>query len=194
VTVPEALARLVSYRLRQVQIAAVKTFEARLQGHGAAPRYFGLLKLVEANPGIAQARLAEAVFLDRSSLVPILDTLTREGWLERRATSRDRRLRRVFLTAEGAARLPLLSHAVAAHEARLTEGLSAADLETLHALLARLDGNLRWLQADGPDRPAPCAAPLEGPGPRHQPGAAGAQTPPGGAERPGRGPQEEDSR
>lgn len=144
---PEALARLVSYRIRLVQIAAYKTFEARVSGHGAAPRYYGMLKLIEANPGVPQARLAEAIFLDRSSLVPILQELEREGWLERRASSQDKRVRRVFLTPEGAGRLVALERDVEQHEARLTAGLSAEDLDILHRLLLRLDDNLRDVQA-----------------------------------------------
>lgn len=145
---PEALARLVSYRIRLVQIAAYKTFEARVSGHGTAPRYFGMLKLIEANPGIPQARLAEAIFLDRSSLVPILDTLTREGWLERRAAQQDKRIRRVFLTPEGKTRLAALERDVQDHEARMTAGLDEASLATLRSLLERLDANLREVQAE----------------------------------------------
>ena len=76
---PDDLMRRVSYRIRLLQIAAYKSFEKKVQGFGTAPRYYGLLKIVQANPGIAQTRLAEAIFLDRSSLVPILVALTREG-------------------------------------------------------------------------------------------------------------------
>lgn len=145
---PETLQRLVSYRIRLVQIAAYKTFEARVSGHGSAPRYYGMLKLIETNPGIPQTRLAEAIFLDRSSLVPILDTLTKEGWLERRAARQDKRVRRVFLTPEGAQRLAALERDVEEHEARMTAGLSPKELDSLRALLRRLDDNLREVQAD----------------------------------------------
>jgi DNA-binding MarR family transcriptional regulator len=140
---PEMLAGLVSYRIRLLQIAAYKAFEQKTERHGAAPRYFGLLKLIEANPGVTQTRLAEAVFLDRSSLVPILETLTREGWVVRRKTAQDKRVRRVYLTADGSVRLKALEADVGAHEAMMTAGLSAQDKTRLLALLARVDGNLR---------------------------------------------------
>jgi DNA-binding MarR family transcriptional regulator len=140
---PEILAGLVSYRIRLLQIASYKAFEQTICGFGVAPRYFGMLEIIAANPGIPQTRLAEAIFLDRSSLVPILDTLTKEGWVERKPTPRDKRVRRVFLTAEGAARLAELEREVAAHEAMVTAGLSAVERMRLLSLLHTVDGNLR---------------------------------------------------
>lgn len=140
---PEVLSGSVSYRIRLLQIASYKAFEQKMKGFGSAPRYFGMLKLIEANPGIPQTRLAEAIFLDRSSLVPILDALTREGWVERRGTPKDKRVRRVFLTPEGTGRLAVLEGQVNAHEAMVTAGLSVEDKARLLALLAQVDANLR---------------------------------------------------
>lgn len=140
---PAALTASVSYRLRLLQIAAYKSFEKTVTDFGAAPRYYGLLKLVQANPGIHQVRLAEAIFLDRSSLVPIIETLSREGWLDRRSTERDRRVKRIFLTEEGARRLVLLEAKVEAHEAMITGGFDRADLARLLHDLDRVGANLR---------------------------------------------------
>lgn len=140
---PEELGNQVSYRIRLLQIAAYKSFERVVTGYGTAPRYYGMLKIIAANPGIAQTRLAEAIYLDRSSLVPILSTLTAEGWVERKPTARDRRVRRVFLTAQGIELLGQLEIDVAAHEAMMTQGFDAAERDTLLDLLARLDTNLR---------------------------------------------------
>ena len=143
VVMPDLLSGSIPYQIRLLQIASYKSFEQRVAGHGSAPRYFGMLKIVEANPGIPQARLAEAIYLDRSSLVPILETLTKEGWIERRKTATDKRVRRVFLTEMGQARLHVLEAEVRAHEAMIVRGLTAAEKTTLLALLARVDGNLR---------------------------------------------------
>ena len=140
---PDGLATLVSYRIRLLQIAAYKSFEQTATGHGSAPRYYGMLKLVAANPGVTQTRLAEAIFLDRSSLVPILDTLTREGWIERRKAAQDKRVRRIYLTPGGAAKLTGLEVEIEAHEAMMTAGLSGGEKTQLLALLRRIDTNLR---------------------------------------------------
>ncbi|GHF52517.1 MarR family winged helix-turn-helix transcriptional regulator [Seohaeicola zhoushanensis] len=144
---PEALTGSVSYRLRLLQIAAYKSFEKTITGFGAAPRYYGMLKLVQANPGIHQMRLAEAIFLDRSSLVPIIEILSREGWLERRDAKSDRRVKRIFLTDEGQDKLARLEAEVARHEAVITDGFTPAELDRLRGDLARIDANLRGFLA-----------------------------------------------
>jgi MarR family transcriptional regulator, lower aerobic nicotinate degradation pathway regulator len=138
------LADLVSYRVRLVQIAAYKDFEEKSKKtFGSAPRYFGLLQLIEANPGLPQARLAEEIHLVRSSLVPILDKLQVEGLVERRASPADRRSNAVWLTARGKTILARLRPVVAEHEKRLTEGFSEDQKTELLELLHKVDANLR---------------------------------------------------
>ena len=140
---PSELTESVSYRIRLLQIAAYKSFENVVSGHGSAPRYFGMLKIVEANPDITQARLAEALFLDRSSLVPILVALSREGWIERRPSPEDKRVRQVYLTGDGQVRLARLEREVIQHETMMTTGLNTDEKAELLRLLDRIDENLR---------------------------------------------------
>lgn len=142
---PAALKNSVSYRLRLLQIASYKRFEKQVTGFGIAPRYYGLLKIVQSNPGIHQMRLAEAVFLDRSSLVPILEALEKEGWVERRVTEQDRRIRCVFTTKFGEDRLTKLDEEVKLSEIELTDGFSKSEMARLLSDLDRIDNNLRHL-------------------------------------------------
>ncbi len=114
----------ISYKLRLAQIVAYRAFEGEVTGFGAAPRYLGLLWLIRDNPGQPQSRLAEAVALQRSSLVTILDRLEADGLVERRAVEGDRRMKQVWLTAEGARVLDALIPQAEAHEAALTNGLT----------------------------------------------------------------------
>ena len=137
------LSDFVGYHLRVTQVAAFREFEARLTDLGIAPRYFGLLMLIDANPGAAQSRLAEAIHLDRSSLVPILDKLEGEGLVERRASKEDRRLKSVWLTKDGEKLLARLKPLAAAHEQRLVSGFSAKERRQLLSLLGRLRLNLQ---------------------------------------------------
>lgn len=119
-----AIDHQVSYKLRLAQIVAYRAFEGQVKGFGAAPRYLGLLWLIRENPGQPQSRLAEAVALQRSSLVTILDRLEADGMVERRAVSGDRRMKQVWLTETGVRALDALIPQAEAHEAALTAGLS----------------------------------------------------------------------
>ncbi len=62
------LPELIGYRLRLAQLAVFKDFCEHVGGPEMTPTLFGVLALVEANPGMTQAQLAEAIQLDRSSI------------------------------------------------------------------------------------------------------------------------------
>lgn len=138
---PDELLDMVSYQIRLIQIVAYKNFERQTRGFGTAPRYYGLLRIIEANPGVSQSRLAEAVYLDRSSLVPILETLSNEEIVERRPSETDMRVKRVFLTDKGAALISELRKHVHEHEEELVEGLSEDEIKVLSGLLRRIGSN-----------------------------------------------------
>jgi DNA-binding MarR family transcriptional regulator len=138
-----SIANQVGYRLRLLQIAAFKDFEEQTYGYGSAPRYFGLLSIIEANPGSQQSRLAEAIHLQPSSLVPILDKLQNENLVERRSSKLDRRSKSVWLTPEGARVLEQLRPYVEQHEKRLTRSFSASQKQLFLKFLVQADQDLR---------------------------------------------------
>ena len=139
---PGPLADTVGYRLRLAQIAAYREFEGKLTRHGVAPRYLGLLGIIAEHPGQPQSRLAEAIALKRSSLVPIIDRLEAEGLIERRASPDDRRYKSVWLTPKGRRVVSELTAKARAQEDRLLEGFSERERKTLGALLGRVVENL----------------------------------------------------
>lgn len=136
------LGATVAYRLRVAQIAAYRRFEAVLDQYGSAPRYLGLLAIIGTEPGQPQSRLAEAVSLQRSSLVAIIDRLAAEGLVERRHTPRDRRVNAVWLTERGRCVVAELVALAEQEEARLSAGLSRDEHADLARLLDRVIENL----------------------------------------------------
>jgi len=138
-----SMADQVGYRLRLLQIAAFKDFEEKIYGYGSAPRYYGLLVIIEANPGSQQSHLAEAIHLQPSSLVPILDKLQNEKLIERRSSTVDRRSKTVWLTPQGVKILAQLRPLVAEHERRLTRSFSAAQKKQFLKFLQQADQDLQ---------------------------------------------------
>lgn len=139
---PGDLTDTVGYRLRVAQIAAYRRFEGSLGRYGIAPRYLGLLGIIEAHPGQPQSRLAEAIALKRSSLVPIIDRLEADGLVERRASATDRRYKSVWLTTKGRRVFLDLKARTQAQEERLCQGMTQAERATLLKLLQRMVRNL----------------------------------------------------
>jgi len=132
------LPALLGYQLRLAQRAIFDDFAAAVGELDMSPGLFGMLVIIEANPGLKQTELANAARLDRSSLVPALDKLEARGLVARRASVADRRANGISLTTAGAALLKKLKQRVARHEERLASNLNVAERETLVALLRRI--------------------------------------------------------
>lgn len=137
------LPQLLGYHLRLAQRAIFADFAQGMGEFDVGPGLFGLLVIVEANPGLKQTQLAAAAQLDRSSLVPALDKLEGRGWLARRASEADRRVNGLWLTDAGAQVLRQLKQRVASHERRLARHLTPAQRQQLIELLGRIFPELR---------------------------------------------------
>ncbi|KPK09359.1 MAG: hypothetical protein AMJ64_00490 [Betaproteobacteria bacterium SG8_39] len=129
------LSDLIGYRLRRAQQELFRDFAASIPD--LSPGRAGLLMLIEANPGVTQSRLAQAMALDRSTMVGVLDALESRGWLERRKGS-DRRTNGLWLTRGGRLLLARVKRRIADHEARVTARLTGAERARLLMLLGKL--------------------------------------------------------
>jgi len=136
------LPNLVGYHLRKAQVAIFQDFAQSLQGLDIRPGQFGVLVLIDANPGLNQSELGEAMGVDRSTVVAVIDKLEERGLVVRRSAPNDRRSYALELTAAGCSLLARLRPLVAAHEARLAEGLSPGEQVQLIAMLRRIAANL----------------------------------------------------
>ncbi len=130
-----ALPDLLGYRLRLAQQAAFRDFAASVQG--LSPGRVGLLILIDANPGVTQSRLAEAVQRDRSTMVGVVDQLEARGLVERRRGD-DRRTNGLWLTRPGRQLLARALRRIAEHERRIAVRLSAAERNRLLQLLDKI--------------------------------------------------------
>lgn len=102
------------------------------------PTLFGVLVLIDANPGMKQTQLADAIQLDRSSVVSVLDKLEARGLVERVRAPDNRRANALHLTTEGRHILDSLIPQVRAHEERVLGNLDPAERAQLQKLLGRL--------------------------------------------------------
>jgi DNA-binding MarR family transcriptional regulator len=132
------LPNLIGYNVRRAQIALWRDF-SRTVGRGEIrPAVFSLLILVEANPGIAQFELAEALDLDKTSIVGLLHRLQRRQWLTRKRSTEDRRRHGIFLTPRGQEMVDELRREMIEHEKRFTRLFTREELVQLFAFLRRI--------------------------------------------------------
>ena len=126
---------LLGYRLRLAQQAVFRDFGATVSD--LPPGRVGILLLIEANPGVTQSRLAQAVGLDRSTLVGVLHALQARELLERRR-GEDRRTNGLWLTRSGRTLVAGMKRRIRAHERRVAAALTADERLQLLALLEKL--------------------------------------------------------
>jgi DNA-binding MarR family transcriptional regulator len=137
---PEPLASAPGFLLAWNGQRIARNFAAALEPLGLGPPHFGVLTLIDANPGSAQRELVERSMIDASTMVAIIDALEELGLAERRPHPADRRKRAVHLTARGRRTLER-ARKVAIETARDAFGpLSEQELKTLTKLLRKLAG------------------------------------------------------
>ncbi|MGH8692071.1 MAG: MarR family winged helix-turn-helix transcriptional regulator [Burkholderiales bacterium] len=134
---PGPLPGLLGYRLRLAQQAVFRDFARAIPE--ASPGRAGILFLIEANPGVTQSRLAQAVGLDRSTMVGVLHALEARELVERRR-GEDRRTNGLWLTRGGRALVASLRHRIHVHERRVAARLTTGERAQLLELLEKLAG------------------------------------------------------
>ena len=107
---------------------------------GFSPYHHGVLAVLAEGARETQAAIAEALGVDRSQLVGILDELEEAGLVERRRDPNDRRRHVVTMTPEGKRTLTRHRTIVRELDAEFLASLSPVDRAALHDLLLRLAG------------------------------------------------------
>jgi DNA-binding MarR family transcriptional regulator len=72
-----------------------------LQGTGLSPAGFGILRLLAASNGPKSSEVAARGWSTPATVTSVVDTLVREGYVERRREDGDRRVVRLYLTEAG---------------------------------------------------------------------------------------------
>lgn len=132
------LRNLIGYNLRVAQLSVFRHFGATVGKDGISPPQLGAMMLIEANPGVSQSAVAEALRFDRSTLVQIVDRLEQRGLVRRDAAPQDRRSHALHLTAKGEKALTSLKADLLAHEADIAATLNSAEREELVRMLDKI--------------------------------------------------------
>jgi DNA-binding MarR family transcriptional regulator len=119
-----------------------KVFGEALAPLGIQVAHYDVLANIAHYPGLTQQALAEKLLVGRSTMSMLLPELERRGVIERRSDDADRRVRRLWLTDEGAA---LTDRAMAIHVARLEDMmtvLSDAECDSIGEMMRRIATSL----------------------------------------------------
>ncbi|HEY5265966.1 MAG TPA: MarR family transcriptional regulator [Acidimicrobiales bacterium] len=126
------------YLMRQAQQALWVALESALRPLGITASQFGVLRLVEVEPGATGAELAYTSMFSPQATQEILVVLDAAGLIDRKSDNRDRRVRRTYLTKKGA-RILGEAHALAILlEERMVSGMSKRQSQDLKKALVNV--------------------------------------------------------
>ncbi len=135
---PASLTGHTAFWVAKLGWSATKLRLQALEPLGLRPKHYAVLSvLVEEGPRSQQA-LGEALNIDASTMVALIDDLERDGLAERRRNPEDRRAYAIQSTAAGNASHEQARRAVKAMDDELLAPLDDAERELLHDLLVRV--------------------------------------------------------
>jgi DNA-binding MarR family transcriptional regulator len=127
-----------SFLASQFGSHAAQCFAKELSVIGLRVQDAGLLRMLGANPGMAQIEIADTLRVLPSRLVVLIDGLESLGLLSRQRDASDRRKVRVFLTAKGSDVAGTVAELTRSMESRLFRALDKDENHLLEVLLRKL--------------------------------------------------------
>jgi DNA-binding MarR family transcriptional regulator len=119
------------YFVRRLQVWIFQDFVRTLSAFDIRPAQFSVLVVIEANPGLSQADLADTLGIERARLVRLLDGLEKHGLTRRQPSPNDRRSHALSLTEVGRTALERIKSQAAEHETHLANRLGADKRDVL---------------------------------------------------------------
>jgi DNA-binding MarR family transcriptional regulator len=137
---PEPLASAPGFLLSWNGRRTAHEFARALEPLGLRPPHFGVMTLIDTDPGLTQQDLAERSLIDPSSMVAVVDELEELGYAERQTHPGDRRKHALHLTPAGKQTLKRARAAAMKTARDILAPLDAGEVETLRTLLRKLAG------------------------------------------------------
>ncbi|RYZ77982.1 MAG: MarR family transcriptional regulator [Proteobacteria bacterium] len=135
--VPEPLMRWTGAILSRASQRVRDSFENRMSGSCLKSKHYGALILLEDGPK-TQIELGRQLWVDRTSMVALVDELERSGDVKREKHPDDRRAYLIQLTEQGKTSLQHAREIADEVEDEIFSALSEEEREQLRELLARL--------------------------------------------------------
>lgn len=125
------------YVLKQVERAGRGALDRTVRHHGITAAQYTALSVLASHPGMSSAQLGRRSFASAQAANELVVALERRHLVAREATSTNRRVLGIHLTASGRQVLAACDREVAAMEDRMLRLLEPADRQALRYLLER---------------------------------------------------------
>lgn len=152
--IPPELRGHLGFLLAKSKQRLAEDLNAVLPADGPSLRHFAVLSVIGWRGGQRQTDLGDALGLDRTTIMKVVDDLERRGMLSRARRAEDRRAYTVGLTEQGRAWRESVLPLIVEHEERFLEPLSPGERALLQEMLLRLvENSLIRKQVQPPSEP-----------------------------------------
>jgi DNA-binding MarR family transcriptional regulator len=122
-------------RLHQISVAI---FMDETAGIEITPVQYGALSILAESPGLDQSTLGAELGIDRANVADVIGRLSAGGYVTRQASTKDRRVKNIYITQAGTALLREANARFRNVQSRLLGPLEPQDRETFIALTMQL--------------------------------------------------------
>jgi DNA-binding MarR family transcriptional regulator len=133
-----SLAEIVGFHIRLAHGAVYRHFTETFADLDLTQKQVSVLWLVDEHPGISQIEVGQRLSMDRATTMTIVNRLQDRDLVRRERSTSDGRKQALHLTPDGVEALRGARKAIREHEAWLKGRFSAAEVEKLVEMLARI--------------------------------------------------------
>jgi len=115
-----------------------KALDTELNKFGLTSSQQTILSLLNKKDGASLSEIGKSVFLDKPAITGLADRLEKDGFVERRRTSSDRRVIQLFLSEKGRLLIHQTDSIASAVDQRIIKFLSESELSNLRNILNKI--------------------------------------------------------
>jgi MarR family transcriptional regulator for hemolysin len=109
--------------------------------HGLSSGQWKIILVLSIEDGFSQKDLAERIFVDSTTLVPIIDSMEKKGLVERRTDPKDRRNNRIFLSGKSKSLADPIIESIFRIRKIVYKNIPERDLEFARNILKKITEN-----------------------------------------------------
>lgn len=135
---PRVILERVGFLLNRAALKQREMAEEALKPYGLVGKHLGILLLIQDKGSLPQQEIGKCMYIDRTTMVDMIDDLEKLGYVERKAHPTDRRAHALYLTTKGRDVLPKLYRLGLEAEKALLKPLASKDQRELSRILRQL--------------------------------------------------------
>ena len=116
-----------------------KAYREEIAHYGLTHGQFFMLVAVMEEDGLLPSELAEKIAQDRATTTGLLDRLEKDGWIERKMDTHDRRSLRIYLTARGEKHRASIMKLFEETNRKFTSRFTQKEWDQMQSFLSRLE-------------------------------------------------------